>query len=1528
MQYGASSPDALVARAAELGLDALALTDRDGLYGAVKFAAACSSAGIDPLLGVDLAVEPTGLLAGVPGWADPAADAARRLARSTPARGGGVVDPRHPRVTVLAHSTATAAAPADLLARPDLGGPGGAVAPGWSALCRLVSATHLRGSRGAPVTTPALVARHARGEHLLPGALRDGLPGEPSRSLPPLAAPVTAATRRPAARGTTLQTLAVPDLADVLPEPGALTVLLGPTSELGRALLARRTDLARAVLAHWYDLLPLGALAVEVVCHEGPDGTPGSLAHAARMLGFAREAGVPVVLSAAVRYATPDGAATADVLDAARRLVPLGTRHLDRTTAAGYLAGTDEMAAVARRVADAAGLGADGARDLLRGTDRVAERCRLDPAHDLGIGAVHLPEPGLVTRGLARTHTEADGVLGARCEAAIGRRYPGASQRHLATVQERLDAELATIGGLGYPTYFLTVAEVCDLVRDRGVRVAARGSGAGSLVNHLLGISGVDPIAHGLLMERFCTPLRAELPDIDIDVESDRRTEIYEWVLERFGGERVSCVSMMDTYRVRHAVRDAGAALGLPPSEIDAIATAFPHIRAKDARSALRELPELARSGLGHERFDLLFDLVERLDALPRHIALHPCGVLLSNATLLDRTPVEASWQGFPMSQFDKDDVEVLGLLKLDVLGVRMQSAMAHALDEVERVDGPDALAAGRHEADAAYLDPATGRIDLDAVPLDDEATFRLVRSTRTLGCFQIESPGQRELVGKFAPQAFSDLVIDISLFRPGPVKSDMISPFLRARQGWDDVQYLHDSLIPALEETHGVVVFHEQVIRIVHVVAGVPLDEADEVRRRMGTPAGQAEVGPWLRERAAGRGYGPDDVERIWQVLRSFASFGFCKAHAAAFALPTYQTAWLKAHHPAAFLAGVLTHDPGMYPKRLILDDARTLGITVLGLDVNASGATYRVEKVPLPPGTVTGDGDRPNRGTLEPLPGTGLRFDAGVPDARGYGIRLSLTDVKGISAAEVERVVAGQPYRSLADLWHRARPSRPVAERLVLTGALDAVHGLGTSLPVRPRRSLTRRDLLLQVADLDRWSRSLAVGARRAGLRPSRPPARLSGRPTGRDGSHDETVDQALRPDGGRRGSADEAAAGGVPLRALRGGDLDRGGGVREAAARQSQAAAQVTAAADQAVQTTLDLGDAPERAVPSGLPEMTGAEVVRAELEVLGLDATQHVVHHYVPLLRALGATPARDLMGRRSRSEVVVAGVKVATQTPPIRSGRRVVFLTLDDSTGPADATFFEDAQGPYATTVFGSWLLLVRGELRRTGPRGVSLRATGAWDLPTLWDAWADGGLDAVLAVIDATGDAAAVSQPGFVRDDGPARVTGTGRDDGDDRGPADGQGPEADRAAAARHRLAIAARAGDPPPLRPTPNTPAPVPTPVPVASVPVASVPAAAGPVARGPAAAPVLVATPAAVPVLVSTPAAAAEEPPRTRRVLVHVSGFRQSPYADVRPAGDDVRSTRGLAQQSEVDTEERRRRRAAPRRLWHASPGSPGW
>ncbi|SFK61081.1 DNA polymerase III subunit alpha [Geodermatophilus ruber] len=1238
MQYGANHPADLVGRAAEHGMRALALTDRDGLYGAVKFALACRAADVRPIFGVDLAVVPPVDSTAPPALApvlgnghSPELTRARRPdapppqprrpggGRRVPARGGAGVDLRLPRVTFLARNGA-----------------------GWRSLCRLTSATHLRGTRGEPAGSLATAAEHAAG----------------------------------------------------------LVALLGPDSPVGRALAAGRADVAAARLAAWRAVFGPGSLVLEVVHHRGR----GDRSRAQALLRFAVAQGVPAVLTNAVRYVDALDAPTADVLDAARRLVPLDLRHVDRRTAEGYLKSGKEMAEVAE---DLVGPDRDAALRLLERTARLAEQCAVDVRADLGIGTVRYPELDVVTTPAERGMGPSQ-VLRARCEVGLGRRGMPLTER----VRVRLDEELAVIDSLGYPSYFLTVADVVDLIKSLRVRAAARGSGAGSLVTYLLGISDVDPLRYGLLMERFLSPLRHQLPDIDIDVESARRMEVYDAVLDRFGAHRVSCISMMDTYRVRHAIRDVGAALGLPPAEIDAVAKAFPHIRANQVHAALKDLPELRASRYGSRRaggtgdLDLLFDLVARLDGLPRHIALHPCGVLLSDATLLDRTPVENSYLGYPMSQFDKDDVEELGLLKLDLLGIRMQSAIAHALDEVARVDGKT--------------------VDIDAVPRDDPTTFELIRSTRTLGMFQIESPGQRELVGKFGPGTFEDIIIDISLFRPGPVKSDMVTPFLMARNGWEDVTYPHPDLAFALEETAGVVVFHEQVLQIVAQMAEVTLAEADEVRRALGERDAHPEVRAWFMSRALER-YPVEVAERVWEVLAAFGSFGFCKAHAAAFALPTYQSAWLKAHHPAAFLAGVLTHDPGMYPKRLILDDARNFGVRVLGLDVNASAGTYRVERI------------RPGEEMEEEPWRRPEWMPAAMPDPTRYGIRLSLADVKGISAEEVTRVVAGQPYRSLTDFWHRAAVSRPVVERLVLAGGFDSLYGFGVrdreaGRPTRTRRQVTRRDLLLQIGELDRWSRS-----------------------------------------GAKAGSVGQLS-------------LDLMG---------------LEPAGEEAEEP------GPGWAEGSGLPEFTDAELVRAELEVLGLDASRHVVDFYRPFLAAIGAVPAGELLTCRSGAEVLVAGVKVATQTPPIRSGRRVVFVTLDDGTGCADATFFEDAQGPYAATVFHGWLLVIRGVLRRTGPRGVSLRATGAWELPALHEAWEAGGTGAVAELMAAPGQYTEQAIAG---------------------------------AAASRN-------------------------------------------------------------------------SRPVMVRPVLVHPTGFRMSPYADIKPAGED---TQGAA---------RRAAAGPPRKLWHSSPGSSG-
>ncbi|MGH3366048.1 MAG: DNA polymerase III subunit alpha [Nocardioidaceae bacterium] len=1269
LRYGASHPHALVECAVEHEMDTLALTDRDGLYGAVRFAKACMQAGVRPVLGVDLAIEADGLLTSYVRGSGQRKEGRGSRGRSAPVRGGSYRDPRHPRVRLLATNRR-----------------------GWAALCRLVSATHLRGERGTAVATRELIAEYAAG--------------------------------------------------------GDVLVMLGPDSEVGWAATARRDDLATAMLRQWREAFDGGDLLIEVFSHRLAGAGPGSSAHAGRMARLGRSFGVGVALTNAVRYADRLDAPTVDVLDAVRRLVPLDIRHIDRGNAEGYLKSGKEMAEVASEVCRFAGFEERDAQRMLAHTRTIADRCAVDPRADLGLGEVHLPDLDIGGR-------PADAALRARCEAGVRRRYTAPDRQ----VWDRLDDELEMIRQLGYAAYFLTVGDVCDLIRDMGVRCAARGSGAGSMVNYVLGVSGVEPMRHGLLMERFLSPLRQALPDVDIDVESARRTEVYEQILHRYGGDRCTCVSMMETYRVRHAVRDVGMALGMPAGEVDAIAKAFPHIRARDARLALRDLPELRASGLGEDRLDVLFGLVEKLDGLPRHIALHPCGVVLSDATLLDRTPVEASYAGFPMSQFDKDDVEDLGLLKLDVLGIRMQSAMAHAVDEVARVEGV--------------------QVDLDdqeMVRLDDSATFSLIQRAKTLGCFQIESPGQRELVGKFAPETFDDIITDISLFRPGPVKSDMVTPFLRARQGWSMPEYLHRDLERILRQTSGVVVFHEQVIEMIAVFTGCTLAQADEARRALGDKDGQADVRLWFFPRALGLGYPEPIVHQVWAVLEAFASFGFCKAHAAAFALPTYQSSWLKAHYPAHFLSGVLTHDPGMYPKRLILDDARQFGIAVLPLDVNASEKTYRVERVGVSANehyaaALFDSGEHPRQ-----VPGEGL------PDGRSHGIRLALAEVKGISDAEVGRIVAGRPYHSLTDFWHRAHVSRPVVERLVLAGAFDALYGIGSPVPVRRRGTVTRRDLLLQVADLDRWTRAAERSHRRAS------PRRRTEPPTSTD--------------------------------------------VHDLAAAQSRATPPVLAATE--VQLAFDLGDAPGEAEATGLPEMSGAERVRAELEVLGLDVSHHVVGFYTGLLHDLGAVPSRDLLTQRSRSTLLVAGVKVATQTPPIRSGRRVVFLTLDDGTGPIDATFFEDAQGPYAATLFHSWLLLVRGELRRTGQRGVSLRATGCWELTSLHDLWQRDGIAAVRHRL-------AERPAGFGPDAGEEAVHG---------------------AAESRSSRPVMAR-----------------PSLADVESEPESH--SASGPGTRA--------------------------GGMGRRRVLVHPSGFKQSPYADIKPAGDNTKE--------------------APRKLWHTSPGSPG-
>ncbi|AOY55936.1 DNA polymerase III subunit alpha [Candidatus Rhodoluna planktonica] len=1062
--YGVTRPE-LIAEAAATQFRALAITDRDGLYGAIKHIAACLHFGIVPIVGVNLAItDEEGLSLG--------------------------------RCVILAHGQNRGV--------------------GWRKLCQLISEAHQN------QRTKAIAISRSR-------------------------------------------------LAEIIGEDGGLTILLGNETDVGTAVLNDQAKTAKLLLTKWASLFQARAsLAIEITSHLTEPKSKYSTEQAARMLQLADAFQLPAVLTNAVRYLTPDEALTADILDAARMLAPLGEFE-GQANAQAWLKPTTDMQNLAAEICE----DTDRTKRLLSDTEQLANLCGLDPAKDCDWGKPKTPEKELL--GITDNPFE---VLWQKTHSAINLRYPTAKQNQLLQVTHRLNQELITINQLGFATYFLTVADVAQMIRDMNIRLAARGSGAGSLVNYLLGISSVDPVEHDLLFERFLSTERSSLPDIDIDVESARRHDIYRAIFKRYGSERVTLLSMQNKYRGRGAMRDSGLALGLDEEEIDEIAKNMWRFSARSFRSALEKKPELAEMAKQVEqdrKLNLLVDLTERLDRIPRHISMHPCGVILGNQQLLSLTPVEPSGMGLPMSQFDKDDMDPMGMLKLDVLGVRMQSAMAYAISEIERT--------------------RKVRIDLDSIRKDDEETFRQIRTTNTLGIFQIESPGQRELTGKHQPTEFNDLTIQISLFRPGPMKGNMIAPYLDGRHGFAKPHYIHPDLEPILRETYGVVIFHEHVLKIFKTMTGCSLARADELRRSLENPRLKPQIEQFFREKGALHGYSTEVINEVWQILEGFSSFGFCKAHGAAFALPTYQSAWLKTHYPTEFLAGLFTHDPGMYPKRLLLAEARRLGVKILPIDINQSSTEYRVVSAP--------------RKTTDP----------NEPD---IGIRLALTEIQGVSEAEIKRIISNQPFDSLADFYLRAKPSRRTFERLALLGAFDEL--------AKQSGDVTRGDVLARVRQLNA----------------------IKNRPTFEGNSAlDFTVLEQL----------------------------------------------------------------------PTGNADFDSATKVQHELELAKLDFSEHLIEQFRPMLDDLGVVHSSELAKLRNKTDVLVAGVRVATQTPPMRSGKRVVFITLDDGYGCSDATFFDEAQKRASHILFNNRLLVIAGKTRRTGVNGVSLMAENAWDLRELWRQW-------------------------------------------------------------------------------------------------------------------------------------------------------------------------------------------------------------
>lgn len=665
------------------------------------------------------------------------------------------------------------------------------------------------------------------------------------------------------------------------------------------------------------------------------------LPHSSRLLrdltALARELELRPVATNEVRYATKADFPTYEVMVCARTLTRLDERHPARPrNAEAYLKSPAAMARLFR-----------AAPEALETASWIANHCE----EAMEFGVYHFPDFPLPEGETAYSH------LCKRCWEGAAHRYRVIDR----AVVRRLEYELDIIDRLGFARYFLVMWDIVRWARERGIRCAGRGSAGDSIVTYALGITDVDPIEHALLFERFLNPERQGAPDIDIDFDANRRDEVINYVYERYGREHTAMVCTVYTLNARSAVREAGKALDFPPEDIDRLAKALPHTSANKIAAAVEKLPELRDSAITTDKLAALLELCDRVAGFPRHLSVHLGGMVVAEERLDELVPLEWSTKGVIVTQWDKDDLEEVGLVKMDLLSLKNLAAIEDTLKTIrQQLQDPDYRAHVRKTVpglEARVLEqweraeaPPELPFDIDQLDLADPEVYRLLRSTRTLALFQVESPGMRALLGRLQPTRFEDLIAQISLFRPGPLTADMINPFIARRHGEEPVSHFHPRLEMALKDTYGVLLYQEQVLKIGHALAGFNYAEADLLRRAMTTDRSAEEMEKIRETFLAGcRAQGDvssEVAERVWKALSSFAAYGFCKAHAVAFARTAYQTAWLKRYFPAEFLCAVLDNQPmGFYSAHTIIQDALRLGIEVRGVDVNASKPDFAVE-------------------------------------------------------------------------------------------------------------------------------------------------------------------------------------------------------------------------------------------------------------------------------------------------------------------------------------------------------------------------------------------------------------------------------------------------------------------------------------------------------------------------------------------------------------------------------------------------------
>jgi DNA polymerase III subunit alpha len=764
---------------------------------------------------------------------------------------------------------------------------------------------------------------------------------------------------------------------------GLIVLSGGAEGDIGQAFARGRDDEALRCLTRWQELCG-DRFYLEVQ----RTGRAGEEAYAEAVMELAQESGVAALATNEVRFLTraefEAHEARVCIHDGAQLADPSRARRYSEEQ---YLKSPAEMADLFK-----------DAPELLDNTVEVAKRCSLE----IRLGSSMLPAYPVPSGTSIEDYLRAEAVRGLQARLTTSQSAPAPR----ADYEARLDLELGVICSMGFAGYFLIVADFIRWARGNGVPVGpGRGSGAGSLVAYVLCITDLDPIEHDLLFERFLNPERVSMPDFDVDFCMEGRDRVIEYVANKYGRDRVSQIITYGTLAAKAVVRDVGRVLGHNYGYVDKIAKLIPFEIGITLDKALEQEEELRRLYEGDSEIRELIDLARSLEGLARNAGTHAGGVVIAPSVLTDFTPLYCEeGSTAPVTQFDKDDVEAAGLVKFDFLGLRTLTIIDWAVRDI------NAMRAQRNETQSNEAP-----LDISRLPMDDAATFALLKSTRTTAVFQLESRGMKDLIRRLQPDRFGDIVALVALFRPGPLQSGMVDDFIARKHDTSGatIDYLHPDLKPVLAATYGVILYQEQVMQIAQILAGYTLGGADLLRRAMGKKKAEemAKQRSVFVSGAVARGVREAQATLIFDLMEKFAGYGFNKSHSAAYALLSYQTGWLKAHYPAAFMAAVLSSDMDKTDKVVtLIDECASMRLNVGPPDVNESVYAFRV--------------------------------------SGPMSIRYGMGAIKGVGASAVEAIIeertANGPFESLPDLCRRIdlqRVNRRVFDALIRSGSLDRI-------------------------------------------------------------------------------------------------------------------------------------------------------------------------------------------------------------------------------------------------------------------------------------------------------------------------------------------------------------------------------------------------------------------------------------------------------------------------------------------------------